>query len=93
MTDADIDVLVGRAAAFNKAHGITGILALEGSRVCQVLEGPAETIESLFASIKKDKRHSGVSQIGCAPIDEPFFEDWGMVRRPMVDIVTMAYAL
>jgi hypothetical protein len=88
VTDADVDEITSKAAAFNKQHSITGILAVEGERVCQILEGPKEAVERLFASIQRDERHYGVVEL-----DKPGFEDWGMVRRPMVDIVTLAFSL
>ena len=93
LTEADIAGLVEKAAAFNKAHGVTGLLAIEGRRVCQILEGPDDAVEALFRSIRKDARHSGVTEIVQAPIEATTFQDWGMVRRPMIDMVMAAFAL
>ncbi len=93
ITDADIDAITKKAAAFNRQHAITGILAVEGERVCQILEGPKEAVESLFESIRRDPRHHGVVELDVSEIDKPHFEDWGMARRPMVDIVTLAFSL
>lgn len=93
VTEAGIAELVDKAAAFNKAHGITGILAFEDRRVCQVLEGPEAQVEALFRSIQKDPRHAGVTEIVHVPIDAVTFEEWGMVRRPMIDMVMTAFSL
>lgn len=93
ITDADIDGITEKAAAFNRRHSITGILAVEGERVCQILEGPREAVEQLFESIQRDQRHYGVVELDVSTIENPAFEDWGMVRRPMVDIVTLAFSL
>ncbi|MET3790240.1 BLUF domain-containing protein [Aquamicrobium terrae] len=93
ITEADIGELTEKAADFNKRNHITGILAVEGERVCQILEGPKEAVEKLFESIQRDQRHFGVVELDVAPIDKPRFEAWGMVRRPMVDIVTLAFSL
>ncbi len=93
VTDADVDEITSKAAAFNKQHSITGILAVEGERVCQILEGPREAVEKLFESIQRDERHYGVVELDVSTIDKPGFEDWGMVRRPMVDIVTLAFSM
>lgn len=90
LTIADMDALVVKAAEFNKAHGITGILAIEGERICQILEGPIEAVDALYASIEKDERHHGVTLIVHQPIEESTFEDWGMIRRKMVDIAIYA---
>lgn len=93
VTEADIADITAKAAEFNKNNGITGILAVEGERVCQILEGPQAQIQSLFDSIRCDERHSGVVELDVSPIDQSRFEAWGMVRRPMVDIVTLAFSL
>lgn len=84
--------LVEKAAAFNKAHDITGLLAVEDRRVCQVLEGPSAEVEALFRSIQRDPRHFGVTELVNAEIDVITFESWGMIRRPMIDMVMMAFA-
>ncbi|MBI1621281.1 BLUF domain-containing protein [Aquamicrobium zhengzhouense] len=87
---AEIDAMVADAARFNKANTITGLLAIDGQRICQILEGPAEAVGSLYASIEKDERHYGVAKIVHQPIAKTSFEDWGMVRRDMVDIAIYA---
>jgi len=91
VTDEGLDDLVEKAAAFNKARGITGILAIEGRRVCQILEGGDAEVEALFASIQRDPRHSGVIELVHIPVERSAFEAWGMVRRPMIDMVMAAY--
>lgn len=90
VTAAEMDELVAKAAAFNREHGITGVLAVDNFRVCQILEGPSEPVERLFASIEKDPRHHSVTQIEHRPIETGSFESWGMVRRDMIDMVLFA---
>lgn len=90
VTSTDLDDLVAEAASFNKAHDITGVLALEGSQVCQILEGPVDVVEKLYASIQRDDRHHGVATIEHRPISKTAFENWGMVKRNMVDMVIYA---
>jgi len=86
----DMDKLVADAATFNQSHGITGVLAVDKMRVCQILEGPAQNVDRLFASITRDSRHHGVTQIEYRPIEASSFEAWGMARRDMVDMVLFA---
>jgi hypothetical protein len=90
VTIADIDAMVVKAADFNKAHEITGVLAIDDDRVCQILEGPGEAVDSLYASIQRDDRHHSVTLILHQPIEKSAFEAWGMVRRNMVDIAIYA---
>lgn len=91
VTEGDLTDLVEKAAAFNKAYGITGLLAFEDRRVCQILEGPDAEVEALFRSIRRDPRHTGVVEIVSTPVDATSFEAWGMVRRPMIDMVMAAF--
>ena len=93
VTEAGITALVDAAAAANLVNDITGVLALEGPRVCQILEGPAEAVDTLFAAIQIDARHSMVNELDRTEIRRPYFQSWGMVRRPMIDIVTMAFSI
>ena len=88
-----IEELVREAAAFNKAQGITGMLAFEDRRVCQILEGPEAAVTSLYKAIQRDPRHFGVVELVRTPIDAPSFQAWGMVKRPMIDMVTLAFTL
>ncbi len=92
VTDQDIDDLVAKAASYNKAHNITGALAIDGDRVCQILEGPTAGVDTLYASIERDSRHHGIVQLEYRRIEKTVFESWGMARRKMVDIVMFALA-
>ncbi|MFD2239328.1 BLUF domain-containing protein [Aureimonas populi] len=91
-TAADIDEIVERSAMRNADLSITGMLAMEGGRICQILEGPEDAILYLFARIETDERHHGVVEIGRQPIERRAFERWGMIRRPMMDVVMIAFA-
>jgi hypothetical protein len=90
VADGDVSELVAKAAEFNREHHITGVLAVDGDRVCQILEGPSEAVDALFASICEDDRHHTVIQIEHIAIPKSSFEAWGMARRPMIDMVTFA---
>lgn len=85
-----IETLVADAALFNKAHDLTGVLALDGAHVCQILEGPKDTVQKLYASIQRDGRHHTVTTMEFRPIAETAFESWGMAKRNMVEMVVYA---
>lgn len=91
-TGSDIDEIVAHSAVRNADRGITGMLAMEGDRICQILEGPDEAVLDLFARIAHDNRHQGVAEIERRSIERRAFADWTMVRRPMIDVVMMAFA-
>ncbi|PLP60794.1 hypothetical protein CYK37_00290 [Mesorhizobium loti] len=86
----DLDALVAKAAVFNQDRDITGVLAVDHNRVCQILEGPRRQVEQLFGSIRNDPRHHTVTEIETRTIEASSFENWGMVRRDMVDMVMYA---
>lgn len=87
---ACIDEIVAKSAPANRERGITGILAVDGEHVLQILEGPETVVLGLFDHIRKDDRHQGVVEIDRTPIDTTHFEAWGMVRRSMADAVMMS---
>lgn len=85
-----IDDIVAKAAPANQAHGITGILAIDGDHVLQILEGPEAAVVGLYDHIRKDDRHHGVVEIDRTAIRAPHFGAWGMVKRSMADAVMMS---
>jgi Sensors of blue-light using FAD len=93
--EAQARAIAERASAHNAQHGITGLLALVSGRYLQILEGPANAVEALFARIRADTRHSEVSLLLCAPIDDTLFADWsmGLIDRTEAADVTTARAV
>ena len=89
ITTTDIDAIVDKSAAWNREHGITGVLAVDGDSVLQILEGPTEEVGELFAKISADPRHQGVVELDRESIDACHFSDWGMVRRSMAAMLLM----
>lgn len=71
----------------NLTLGITGCIAFEGERIMQILEGPQAAVDGLFETIRTDPRHREVIELERKPIDRMSFRHWGMVRRPIADVV------
>jgi hypothetical protein len=78
MSDADLRVILDRARTVNSELDITGILLHTEGSYFQVLEGDAEAIDSLYAKIAHDKRHTNVVLIVREPIASRSFADWSM---------------
>jgi hypothetical protein len=78
MSDADLRAILDRARTVNSALDITGILLHTEGSYFQVLEGDAEAIDSLYAKIAHDKRHTNVVLIVREPIANRSFSDWSM---------------
>lgn len=64
------------ARARNAAHGITSLLAFDGQRFCQLLEGERRPVLSLAERIRSDPRHAGVEVLHHGPLQARRFSDF-----------------
>lgn len=67
----------------NAARSITGMLLYKGGNIVQVLEGPKDAVEALFARIEADQRHAGVICLCRKSITQRDFADWSMGFRDL----------
>lgn len=79
--EAALEDLLAQARVNNATLGITGLLLYGEGAFLQLLEGPREAVESLYASIREDPRHTL-----CLVLDEEahvprLFGDWRMAFR------------
>lgn len=91
--DASLADLVRDLESFrnrNLSLGITGCIAFEGRRIMQVLEGPTERVQALYETIARDQRHHDVIQIERKTISRVSFGHWGMIRRPIADVLFLS---
>ena len=65
----------------NARDAVTGFLYADGRRFLQVLEGPAEAVESVFTRISSDERHRAVVTLSRREIEAREFGDWAMAHR------------
>jgi hypothetical protein len=81
LADAEIDALVAGASSHNEHQGISGILVTTAGLFLQVIEGPADAIDALFARIEKDPRHTDVLLLeSLDDVEDRIFPDWSMRR-------------
>ncbi len=73
-----MDALVRHSRESNRRSGITGVLLHVGESFFQVLEGPPEAIDALYAKILLDPRHTRITRIIYEPIARRFFGDTSM---------------
>lgn len=78
--------LATQSAARNAEKGITGILLLSDETFLQVLEGPADAVNTLYARIVQDRRHHGVTLLDYEQTPCLLFKDWGMNVLDLFDI-------
>ncbi len=93
VSQENLDAIVAFSRLRNEEDGITGMLAVDGRRVLQILEGPGEAVGRLYDRIRADGRHHEVVEIDRRMVEHRHFGDWGMVRRSMVDVVVLAMTL
>ena len=62
----------------NGPAGVTGALMFNRGGFAQVLEGPRAAVEATFERIQRDRRHSDVTVLQCAPVASRGFPNWSM---------------
>jgi hypothetical protein len=78
MGQPELRTILERARTVNSQLDVTGILLYSEGSFFQVLEGRAETIDSLYAKIAGDKRHKNAVLIVREPVASRSFADWSM---------------
>lgn len=57
----DLYRLVTSAQARNRTEGVTGLLIYDQGRFLQWLEGPADGVDRVWCSVRRDQRHEAIS--------------------------------
>lgn len=83
ITQADFERLTARAELSNRERGVTGMLAVGGGILFQVLEGPRDVIEALFQRIRRDVRHRSVQVLTDEVLASRDFEGFPMAFRTL----------
>lgn len=78
LTGQDLLELMSSSRTANAATGITGLLLYSDGGFLQMLEGTQEAVESLYASIQVDPRHTEVTLVRAREQRHPEFPDWSM---------------
>jgi hypothetical protein len=66
------------ARAFNKSHGLTGVLCQGKGLYVQVLEGERSVVNSLYRRIAADSRHVDAEIVIFGEIKNRQFKEWSM---------------
>lgn len=74
----DLGNILREARDRNREIGLTGLLCYDLRYFLQWLEGPRRAVNSLYAAILKDPRHTGALLIEYAEADCREFTDWAM---------------
>lgn len=71
--------ILSAARRNNPRYGITGALICRHDVYLQLIEGPAEAIDALYAVILEDDRHFDVRLLLTETVDERLFPAWSML--------------
>lgn len=91
LSEAELHTLLQKAQARNKAADITGLLIYDDGRFFQCLEGPADSLEMVWAAIQRDTRHTDVELLGNSPTSTRFFANWDMRLAQSLSSVNSVY--
>lgn len=70
--------IMASAGRHNARLGVRGVLMLDEGWFTQLLEGPVDGVEALFARIGRDRRHVEVTLLENAPIPQHRLPEWSM---------------
>ena len=71
--------ILSSARRNNPQLGITGALVCRHDLYLQMIEGPADSIDALFARIVEDDRHFDLQLLLTEPMGERLFPNWAML--------------
>lgn len=77
-THSVVDDILATAHRNNPQFGLTGMLLWKDMAFAQLLEGPPESLDSLWRKLSADDRHEEVRLLSRWDIPERFFGDWSM---------------
>ena len=85
-SDASLVQIIDSSTKNNLETGVTGCLLSGSNSFLQLLEGPRQTIDSLYVTINADSRHKNVVMLTNEGIDERLFSSWSMKPASFDDL-------
>ena len=82
VSDTSLNDIIVSSKKNNPEQGVTGCLLSGSNSFLQLLEGPAESINTLYSKISRDNRHKNVITLCDEKIDERLFLSWSMKLAP-----------
>ena len=82
VSDTTLKDIIASSKKNNPEEDITGCLLSGSNSFLQLLEGPAEFINTLYSKICLDNRHKKVTTLFDEKIDERLFLSWSMKLAP-----------
>ena len=82
VTDITLKDIIASSKKNNSEENVTGCLLSGSNSFLQLLEGPAEFVNTLYSKISKDNRHKNVKMLCDEKIYERLFLSWSMKLAP-----------
>ena len=82
VSDSTLKDIIASSKKNNPKEDVTGCLLSGSNSFLQLLEGPAEFINTLYSKISLDNRHKKVITLFDEKIDERLFLSWSMKLAP-----------
>jgi blue light- and temperature-responsive anti-repressor len=76
--EAALEAILRASRSTNRKCGVTGALLFNGEAFAQVLEGSRSAVESIYAKICEDPRHSQILLLESARAADRDFRNWTM---------------
>lgn len=74
----EVEQIVADARKRNRVRDLTGCLHYEDGLFFQWLEGPCEALNHVIKLIRKDDRHSGITDLSYGRLARRCYSDWTM---------------
>jgi hypothetical protein len=78
LSRTDVLQILRSSRAYNEEHSVTGAIVYTDNSLMQVLEGPPDAVEDVYARVRTDNRHSGILPLMDMEIEARAFPDWPM---------------
>lgn len=78
-----IDDILDAAHRNNPALGLTGMLLWSDLTFAQLLEGPPDALDAMYARLLSDPRHRDLRLLSRWPVAGRLFSEWSMASRKL----------
>ena len=82
VSDTTLRDIIASSKKNNPEEDVTGCLLSGRNSFLQLLEGPADFVDTLYSKISTDNRHGNVVTLCDEKIDERLFLSWSMKLAP-----------
>ena len=82
VSDTTLRDIIASSKKNNTEEDVTGCLLSGSNSFLQLLEGPADFVDTLYSKIRTDNRHGNVVTLCDEKIDERLFLSWSMKLAP-----------